>query len=463
LGLRAGTNAERIPQVDCGIDIAAGSGECLAQFIVIVCDQIDGPSGNVLRAGVRSVLRSNCTRHLASVPSEQEGGAGSTGIADHRERMSRCIVEDSRKCWPSEAGQVGGNNDQPVGIIGLSGHRFSGELDCGVQASVGTGDVLAVGNQRLGIAFLHHDNGLNRGRGAHGGNGVQRHRSGDAGTVAGWRKASLRRVDLLHRHDRDPIHEGIQDHDHSWQGTDMASRVRRRWRLGFWYRVAVVILWPFMTVFTKHDYRGGEFLQAEPGGIVVAPNHLTWFDPVVIAHALWVNDRPPRFLAKESIFRVPVVGRIVDGAGQIRVYRESRDAARAVRDAVTGVEAGECVVIYPEGTITRDPGLWPMAAKSGAVRVALQSGSPLIPMAQWGSQKVMGPYAKEFKILPRKTMEVRFGPPIDLDDLRDRPITTDVLAIGNARLMAAITHLLEEIRGEAAPTERLVYRRPEQA
>jgi 1-acyl-sn-glycerol-3-phosphate acyltransferase len=241
----------------------------------------------------------------------------------------------------------------------------------------------------------------------------------------------------------------------------MAARVRRRWRLGFWYRVAVFILWPFMTISTKHDYVGGQYLNVDSGGIVVAPNHLSWFDPIVIAHALWVNDRPPRFLAKEAVFRVPVVGRIVDGAGQIRVYRESRDAALAVRDAVTAVQAGECVVIYPEGTITRDPALWPMTAKSGAVRVALESGCPLIPMAQWGAQGVMRPYAKEFKILPRKTMHARFGPPVDLDDLRGKPITSQVLATGNARLMAAITALLEEIRNEQAPAERYVYRREE--
>lgn len=241
----------------------------------------------------------------------------------------------------------------------------------------------------------------------------------------------------------------------------MATRVRRRWRLGFWYRLAVFILWPFMTTLTKHDYQGGENLNVTNGGIIVAPNHLSWFDPIVISHALWVNDRPPRFLAKEAVFRVPVVGRIVRGAGQIQVYRESRDAALAVRDAVTAVRAGECVVIYPEGTITRDPNLWPMAAKSGAVRVALESGCPLIPMAEWGAQLVMRPYAKEFKLIPRKTMHVRFGPPVDLADLQGQPITAQVLAQGNARLMAAITHLLEEIRGESAPAERFVYRREE--
>jgi 1-acyl-sn-glycerol-3-phosphate acyltransferase len=203
-----------------------------------------------------------------------------------------------------------------------------------------------------------------------------------------------------------------------------------------------------MTVMTKRDIRGSEVLNETPGGIVVAPNHLSWFDPLVIAYALWANDRPPRFLAKEAMFRIPVIGRIIDGAGQIRVYRESADAVQAVRDAIRDAHKGECVVIYPEGTITKDPELWPMTAKTGAARVALMSGVPLIPMAQWGAQEVMGPYRKEFRILPRKTMLIKFGQPIDLSDLRDQPLNTETLSIAGDRLMMAMTALLEELRNE---------------
>ena len=230
----------------------------------------------------------------------------------------------------------------------------------------------------------------------------------------------------------------------------MVQRVRRRGPLGFWYRVAVILLWPFMTVMTKHDWQGTKILQDIPGGVIVAPNHISWFDPLAIAHVLWANDRPPRFLAKEAMFRVPVVGKIIDGAGQIRVYRESKDAMQAVRDAIRDAQAGECVVIYPEGTITKDPDMWPMAAKTGAARVALSSGCPLVPMAQWGAHEVMGPYRKEFHILPRKTMRVRFGEPVDLSDLRDRPITAETLAIAGERLMKEMRTLLAEIREEAS-------------
>jgi 1-acyl-sn-glycerol-3-phosphate acyltransferase len=136
------------------------------------------------------------------------------------------------------------------------------------------------------------------------------------------------------------------------------------------------------------------------------------------------------------------------------VYRETREAIAAVRDAVTAVEAGECVVVYPEGTISKDPNLWPMVGKTGAARIALVTGRPVIPMAQWGACDVMRPYRKEFKILPRKTMHVWAGEPVDLSDLADRPLDHETLDIATDRIMQAMTELLEGIRGEQAPTER---------
>jgi 1-acyl-sn-glycerol-3-phosphate acyltransferase len=178
-----------------------------------------------------------------------------------------------------------------------------------------------------------------------------------------------------------------------------------------------------------------------------------------MAYVMWDADRPPRFLGKEAVFRIPVLGRIIRAAGQIPVYRDSNEAGLAIRDALAALSAGECVVVYPEGTITRDPDLWPMAAKSGAVRLALASGRPLYPMAQWGANEVMAPYAKQFRILPRKTMRIVVGEPIDLSDLAGRPVDSALLAEGGDRLMAAITALLAQIRGEAPPAERFVFRR----
>lgn len=236
-------------------------------------------------------------------------------------------------------------------------------------------------------------------------------------------------------------------------------RVSRASRLGPAYRIAVVLLWPFLRTAVSWDIRGTEQLTEEDRGVIVAANHLSWFDPLVVSYALWRADRPPRFLAKEPLFRVPVIGRIIRGAGQIPVYRETKDAANAIRDALTALANGECVAVYPEGTMTRDPELWPMSAKTGAVRMALLSGSPLLPMAQWGPQDVMAPYVKEFRILPRKTMHVRVGRPIDLEDLMGQPVDAQTMRVAGERLMDAITTLLAEIRQEDPPATRMVFRR----
>lgn len=231
--------------------------------------------------------------------------------------------------------------------------------------------------------------------------------------------------------------------------------------IGFAYWTAVAILKPSLVVLTKSQRSGDENLRkVYPGddGIVVATNHLSWFDPMNVCHTLWDDGRPPRFLAKEVLFRAPVIGWIMRNAGQIPVFRESEDAAAAVSAGVKAIEEGEAVVVYVEGTITRDKQLWPMSGKTGAAHIALLTGCPVIPMAQWGPQEVMRPYVKEMRLLPRKTMRSNIGPPVDLDDLRGKEITEDVLETATERIVAAITELLSELRGEQAPPVRLDFK-----
>lgn len=231
--------------------------------------------------------------------------------------------------------------------------------------------------------------------------------------------------------------------------------------LGLAYRFAVNILKPPMTFLTARDWQGTQWLRMDyppDDGIVVAVNHVSWFDPFSVAHLLWDNGRPPHFLAKESVFRVPVGGMILKYAHQIPVYRETDNAADSVRAAVKAVKSGKAVVVYPEGTITRDPDLWPMTGRTGAARIALLAGAPVIPVAQWGAQDVIGPYEKEFNIWPPKTMRARIGPPVDLDDLHGGRMDASLLSEATARIVAAVTEQLEELRGEKAPDERFDLR-----
>jgi 1-acyl-sn-glycerol-3-phosphate acyltransferase len=224
-------------------------------------------------------------------------------------------------------------------------------------------------------------------------------------------------------------------------------------RLGAAYRTAITICRPPLMLLTRRDWQGAQHLP-RAGGFVACVNHLSHLDPLTFAHFLYDNGCPPRFLAKESMFRAPVVGRIVSGAGQIPVYRESADAGKAFGAAVEAVRQGECVAIYPEATLTRDPGLWPMAGKTGAARVALATDCPVIPIAQWGVQDILAPYAKRFRLLPRKTVHVWAGPPVDLSRFTGRQHDPQALHEATDVILDAITGLLEQIRGERRPATR---------
>lgn len=227
-----------------------------------------------------------------------------------------------------------------------------------------------------------------------------------------------------------------------------------RQKVGFWYRFAVGVLKPPVLAFTRRRWLNRELLPSS-GGFVVVPNHTSHFDPIVVAHYLYDAGRPPRFLAKDGLFEVPFVGHVLREARQIPVHRTTTSAADAMRSAVAAVEAGECVVVYPEGTITRDPHLWPMRGKTGAARIALATGCPVIPMAHWGAQDVLAPYGKRVHVFPPRTVTVTVGPPVGLADLLGRPVTAELLAEATGRIMSAITALVAELRDEPEPAARL--------
>ncbi|MFD5027248.1 lysophospholipid acyltransferase family protein [Streptomyces sp. NPDC058373] len=225
-----------------------------------------------------------------------------------------------------------------------------------------------------------------------------------------------------------------------------------RRRIGFWYRLAAVIAKPPLVLLFKRDWSGMENIPAD-GGFITAVNHNSYLDPLSYAHYQYNTGRVPRFLAKNGLFGKGFVGAVMRGTGQIPVYRETTNALDAFRAALDAIERGECVAFYPEGTLTRDPAMWPMTAKTGAARVALRTRCPVVPVAQWGANLAMPPYAKENKLrlLPRKTLQVKAGPPVDLSAYYDLEPTPEVLREVTETIMAAVTALLAEMRGEPAP------------
>lgn len=191
------------------------------------------------------------------------------------------------------------------------------------------------------------------------------------------------------------------------------------------------------------------------GGCIVVCNHISHLDPLLMAHFVYDHGRIPRYLAKAGVFKNKVLGSFLKAAGQIPVERLSANAAGAFDAAVDAVRAGECVVVYPEGTLTRDPDLWPMVGKSGAARIALETGCPVIPVGQWGAQAVLPPYSSKPDLFPRKNVTMKAGDPIDLEDLRAiEPRTQVVINQATDRIMDALTALVAEIRGGQPPAER---------
>ncbi len=223
---------------------------------------------------------------------------------------------------------------------------------------------------------------------------------------------------------------------------------KRGWAFG----TAVAIIKPSMLALTRQEWYDGLKIPAA-GGCVLAVNHLSHVDPLTFAHFVYDHGRIVRYLTKQEVFELPVVGRIASNAGQIPVARLSADATQSFDAAVRAIHEGQAVAFYPEGTITRDPDLWPMRGKTGAARVALTTGCPVIPIGQWGAQDLLPPYGRPHPF-PRKTIRIKAGDPVDLADLRDQPLTSDLLHEATERIMVAITALVADLRGETPPAAR---------
>ena len=231
-----------------------------------------------------------------------------------------------------------------------------------------------------------------------------------------------------------------------------------RERRGVAFNVGVCIVKPLLLVFTRRDWSGEQHVPRQGGAVLVA-NHASHLDPLTFVHFVHEQGRVPRYLAKAALFDVFFAGWVLRSSGQIPVHRMSSDASRAFDSAVAAVREGKLVVVYPEGTLTRDPDLWPMVGKTGAARIALSAGVPVVPAAQWGAHEILYPYSTRPRLLPRHTIHVTAGPPVDLDEFRGQPITPELLHAATERIMEAVTGLLEEIRHEQAPATRFDPRR----
>ena len=218
------------------------------------------------------------------------------------------------------------------------------------------------------------------------------------------------------------------------------------------YSFAKGVLTPIMTPWVKFSVTGEENLPTE-GGFLLVSNHLSNVDPLCLCWYFMKRNTAVRFLAKKSMFSVPVFGWIIKGMGLIPVNRDSNPSA-VLAPTREDLEAGEVVGIYPEGTLTRDPDQWPMEFKSGAARLALDTGVTVIPLSQWGPQDIMAPYnAKGMDMRPGRRISYHFGAPVDLSDLMSPAGSEDHDAVNaaTARILAAVREGVGQLRGLPVP------------
>ncbi|MGN6474766.1 MAG: lysophospholipid acyltransferase family protein [Mycobacteriales bacterium] len=212
----------------------------------------------------------------------------------------------------------------------------------------------------------------------------------------------------------------------------------------------MVVIRPLLAITTIRDWRGQERIP-KTGGVILACNHISYVDPLTLGLYVLEAGRTPFYLAKSSLFEKPFIKRVFIGANQIPVYRGTADAANALKAAVDAVNEGKSVLIYPEGSATRDPDCWPMKARTGVARLALETGAPVIPMAQWGPQRLWKYKTKLPKPFPRKRIQIITGDPIDLSKYAGRPIDAELLHEVTEVVMEHITDLLVGLRGGTPP------------
>jgi 1-acyl-sn-glycerol-3-phosphate acyltransferase len=227
------------------------------------------------------------------------------------------------------------------------------------------------------------------------------------------------------------------------------SVTRRRRGSGFSFGLAIAALWPFTMFGARVAFAGGEHVP-RTGGALLACNHVSDVDPIYDVAFAISHGRMPRFLAKAELWQTPVLRNVMAGGGHIRVHRASPRAADAYKEAIEALRRGEVVVFYPEGTFTADPAGWPMKAKNGIARIALTTGAPVIPVANWGTRELLPPDHRP-RPFPRKTVQVVAGPPVDLSPWLDGPRTRTALDGATSAIMADITALVAGLRGEEPP------------
>ncbi|MER5705680.1 lysophospholipid acyltransferase family protein [Micromonospora sp. NPDC002296] len=233
------------------------------------------------------------------------------------------------------------------------------------------------------------------------------------------------------------------------------------WRPPLLWRGAQLFARALVGALARLEVTGDVPDRLRRGPLILAANHLSPFDPVVLAAACRARGVAPRIMATGGLFRTPLVGAAMRRAGHLRVDRGTDAVHRALDDAARAVADGSVILVYPEGRIGLDPGLWPERGKTGTARLAFACGAPVVPVAQWGSHEVL-PYrapkgmlrAVARAVVRRPVLRVRFGAPVDLTGID--PAAPGAAARATDRIIDAITDSLVPLRPDEPDRPRHV-------
>jgi 1-acyl-sn-glycerol-3-phosphate acyltransferase len=217
-----------------------------------------------------------------------------------------------------------------------------------------------------------------------------------------------------------------------------------------WRLISVIVLRPLLTLLIRNKWSGQENIPRK-GGVIFAPNHLSYVDWGTDALFFQANGRYPTFLIKDGAFKVKGIGPFLRKAGQLEVHRGRADAGLVLKEAEKRLAEGAAVIFYPEGTATRDPELWPMVAKTGVARLALTTGAPVIPIAHWGTHDILPYGSKKVKLFPRKTVRTVAGKPVDMSEWAGKHTSARALRAATDAIMGEVTALVAQLRQEEPP------------
>jgi 1-acyl-sn-glycerol-3-phosphate acyltransferase len=243
--------------------------------------------------------------------------------------------------------------------------------------------------------------------------------------------------------------------------------VSNRWRHPGWsgaatYAVAAGLVGAVLTMFARLQVAGARGRAAvvrrlPDGPVIVISNHTSYVDGLLLAIVCRRLGRSARMLAAAGVFKAPVIGAVARRIGFIPVDRGAANAADALGPAEDALAAGELVAIFPEGRLTRDPDRWPEKAKTGAVRLALRTGAPIVPVALEGAYRVVG--RRKFvsnllkNVVLRPKVATAVGEPIQVRELLQGSETPDEIRRVTDVVWSHLIDLVEQLRGQQSPAD----------